>query len=44
MAQYKLTPNQIAEKLDGNDLQNARLVASESADPDFRIANSAGSG
>lgn len=37
--QYKLTPDQIAEKLDGNDLQNARLVVSESADPDFRIAN-----
>jgi pantothenate kinase len=37
--QYKLTPDQIAEKLDGNDLQNARLVISESADPDFRIAN-----
>ena len=36
---YDLTPDQIAEKLDGNDLQNARLVISESADPDFRIAN-----
>lgn len=36
---YNLTPDQIAEKLDGNDLQNARLVISESADPDFRIAN-----
>jgi pantothenate kinase len=37
--QYKLTREQIAEKLGGNDLQNARLVVSESADPDFRIAN-----
>jgi pantothenate kinase len=36
---YSLTPDQIAEKLDGNDLQNARVVISESADPDFRIAN-----
>jgi pantothenate kinase len=36
---YNLTPDQIAEKLDGNDLQNARLVISESADPDFRITN-----
>jgi pantothenate kinase len=36
---YDLTPEQIAEKLDGNDLQNARLVISDSADPDFRIAN-----
>jgi pantothenate kinase len=37
--QYTLTPDQIAEKLDGNDLPNGRLVTSESADPDFRIAN-----
>jgi len=36
---YNLTPDQIAEKLDGNDLPNGRLVTSESADPDFRIAN-----
>ena len=26
-------------KLDGNDLPNGRLVASESADPDFRLAS-----
>jgi pantothenate kinase len=37
---YNLTPNEIAEKLDGNDLPNGRLVMSESADPDFRIASS----
>jgi pantothenate kinase len=36
---YNLAPDQIAEKLDGNDLQNARLVISESADPHFRITN-----
>ena len=36
---YGLTPEQIAEKLDGNDLPNGRLVMSESADPDFVIAN-----
>jgi pantothenate kinase len=36
---YNLTPDQIAEKLDGNDLPNGRLVMSESADPDFRIAS-----
>ena len=34
---YNLTPDQIAEKLDGNDLPNGRLVMSESADPDFLI-------
>jgi pantothenate kinase len=36
---YNLTPDQIAEKLDGNDLPNGRLVMSGSADPDFRIAS-----
>jgi pantothenate kinase len=36
---YNLTPDQIAEKLDGNDLPNGRLIMSESADPDFRIAS-----
>jgi pantothenate kinase len=37
--QYDMTPNQISEKLDGNDLLNGRLIMSESADPDFRLAN-----
>jgi pantothenate kinase len=36
---YNLTPDQIAEKLDGNDLPNGWLVTSESADPDFLIAS-----
>ena len=36
---HKLSRDQISAKLDGNDLQNARLVISESADPDFRVAN-----
>ena len=36
---YNLTPDQIAEKLEGNDLPNGRLVMSESADPNFRIAS-----
>ena len=36
---YNLTPQQIAEKLDGNDLPNGRLIMSESVDPDFRIAS-----
>lgn len=37
--EFNLTPAQIAEKLDYNDLPNGRLVVSESADPDFRIAS-----
>ena len=36
---YDLTPDQIAEKLDGNNLLNARLVICKSADPDFPITN-----
>jgi pantothenate kinase len=36
---HRLTADQIIEKLEGNDLPNARLVMSESAEPDFRIAN-----
>jgi pantothenate kinase len=36
---YNLTPDQIAEKLDGNDLPNGRVIMSESADPDFRLAS-----
>ena len=36
---YDLTPNQIGERLDGNDLPNGRLIMSESADPDFLLAN-----
>jgi pantothenate kinase len=36
---YNLTPDQIAEKLDCNDLPNGRLVMSQSVDPNFRIAN-----
>jgi pantothenate kinase len=35
----KLTPDQIAKKFEDNDLPNGRLVASESAEPDFRIAS-----
>ena len=36
---YDLTPAQIDEKLDGNDLPNGRLIMSEGAEPDFRLAN-----
>jgi pantothenate kinase len=36
---YNLTPDQIAEKLDGNDLPNGRVIMSESSDPDFRLAS-----
>jgi len=34
---YGLTPEEIAQKLEGNDLPNGRLVASASAAPDFRL-------
>lgn len=34
---YGLTPDQIAQKLEGNDLPNARLVAAQSTAPDFRL-------
>lgn len=34
---YNLTPEQIDWKLDGNDLPNGRVVASESAAPDFLL-------
>ncbi len=36
---YRLTPDEIAWKLDGNDLPNGRFVMAESAEPDFRLAN-----
>lgn len=36
---YKLTPDEIAWKLDGNDLPNGRFVMAESVEPDFRLAN-----
>jgi pantothenate kinase len=36
---YNLTPDEIAEKLAGNDLPNGRLIMAESAEPDFRITN-----
>lgn len=36
---YKLTPEEIAWKLDGNDLPNGRSVMAESAEPDYRLAN-----
>ncbi|MGD0720171.1 MAG: nucleoside/nucleotide kinase family protein [Roseiarcus sp.] len=36
---HRLTADQIIEKLERNDLPNARLVMSDSAEPDFRIAN-----
>jgi pantothenate kinase len=32
---YKLTPEEIAWKLDGNDLPNGRVVRDEGAEPDF---------
>lgn len=34
---YELTPDEIAWKLDGNDLPNGRVVRAESAPADFRI-------
>jgi pantothenate kinase len=34
---YNLTPEEIAWKLDGNDLPNARMVMTDSAPADFRI-------
>lgn len=36
-AHYALTPEEIAWKLDGNDLPNGRVVREESAPADFRI-------
>lgn len=36
---YKLTPDEIAWKLDGNDLPNGRFVMAESRDEDFRLPN-----
>ncbi len=35
---YNLTPDQIAEKLDGNDLPNGRFVMATSIPPDYRLA------
>ncbi len=36
---YNLTPDEIAWKLDGNDLPNGRLIVAESAPADYRIVN-----
>jgi pantothenate kinase len=36
---YNLTPDEIAWKLDGNDLPNARYVMQNSAHEDYRLAN-----
>ena len=36
---YDLTPDEIAWKLDGNDLPNGRFVMAESRDEDFRLPN-----
>jgi len=34
---YGLTPDEIAQKIEGNDLPNARLVAGASITPDYRL-------
>ena len=36
---YALTPDEIAWKLDGNDLPNGRFVMAESRGEDFRLPN-----
>lgn len=36
---YDLTPDEIAWKLDGNDLPNGRVVTAESRGADFRLVN-----
>lgn len=36
---YKLTPEEIDWKLDGNDLPNGRMVMAESGGADFRLRN-----
>jgi len=36
---YNLTPDEIAWKLDGNDLPNGRFVMAQSRDEDFRLPN-----
>ena len=36
---YNLTPDEIAWKLDGNDLPNGRFVMATSRDEDFRLKN-----
>ena len=36
---YDLTPEEIAWKLDGNDLPNGRFVMAESKNADFRLVN-----
>ena len=36
---YKLTPEEIAWKLDGNDLPNGRLIMTQSTGEDFRLIN-----
>lgn len=37
--QHRLTPNEIAAKLEDSDLPNGRRVMSESLDEDFRLTN-----
>ena len=36
---YNLTPDEIAWKLDGNDLPNGRLIMAQSRGEDFRLPN-----
>jgi pantothenate kinase len=36
---YNLTPDEIAWKLDGNDLPNGRFVMATSRNEDFRLKN-----
>ena len=36
---YNLTPDEIAWKLDGNDLPNGRAVIAESGGADYRLKN-----
>ena len=36
---YNLSAEEVAWKLDGNDLPNGRFVMAESASPDYRLAN-----
>jgi pantothenate kinase len=36
---YRLTPDEIAWKLDGNDLPNGRIVTAESGGADYRLPN-----
>ncbi len=36
---YGIAPEEIARKVEGNDLPNGRFVMAESTEPDFRLAN-----